>query len=76
MGHVAKGPMARQLVTEGLEIAHLSVATCARWASGCRRLLGEALRDAREEGRVPARHGLAVVFLASEIVAVLGGVRR
>ena len=76
MGHVAKGPMARKLVTEGLKIAHLSVATRALWASGCGRLLGEALLDARAEGRVPARHGFAVVFLASKIGALLGDLCR
>ena len=31
-------------VTEGLEIAHLSVASCALWAPGCGGLLGETLR--------------------------------
>ena len=62
MGHVAKGPMARKLVTEGLIIAHLSIASRALWAPGCGGLLGETLRGTREKYWVRTRHGLAVTL--------------
>ena len=48
-GSRCRGPDGPKVGHGGLEIAHSSVATCALWAFACRRLLGEALRDAREE---------------------------
>ena len=76
MGHIAEGPLARQLGEEGLQVAHLPVAARTLRAPGCGELLGEALRDTRQERGVPARDRLEVMFLAPEVGVVPRGLRR